>query len=49
MCFNSRVSILGAKNAKRETTMETIFILAKVINKEVAKTKASFLTFSQDT
>lgn len=46
MHLSSRVklSIIGAKTLGLEITIDSAFILAIVINNEVVKTKASFLT-----
>lgn len=49
MHSNSEVLILGAKDIKQETTIGIASILAKVINKKISKTKASFWILSQDT
>ena len=49
MRSNSKVLILEVGDVKKETTAETVFILARVIDKKVAKTKASFLTLGWDT
>lgn len=49
MRSNSGVLILGARDVEQQTTAETASILARVIDKKVAKTKMSFLTFSWDT
>lgn len=43
MCSNDGVSIVGLKEFKDRFTAETAFILAKLIDKENAKTKARFL------
>lgn len=46
MHFSNRILTLEAKDIKKEIIVKTAFILAKVIDKGVAKTKASFLTLS---
>lgn len=44
MRSSGRVLILGARNAEQKIIAEPASILARVINEEVAKNKASFLT-----
>lgn len=48
MRFSSRLSILRAKDEKQEIIVGTDSILARVIDIEVAETKASFLTLARD-
>lgn len=48
MRFSSRLSILRARDRKQEIIVRIAFILAKIINIEVAETKASFLTLVWD-
>lgn len=48
MHFSSKILTLGVKNASQETIAEIAFILAKVMDEKLAKTKASYLTLSQD-
>lgn len=48
MHFSGRVSIFWERDVEQETTTKTAFILAKVINRIVAKTEASFLLFGQN-
>lgn len=49
MHSNNRVSVSKAKDTKWETTTGTACILARVIDEEIAKTKASFFTLGSDT
>lgn len=46
---NSEVLILGAEDIEQKTTVGIASILARVINKKIAKTKASFWILARDT
>lgn len=42
------MSILEVRDVEQEITMRTTILLARVIDQEVTKTKASFSTLDQD-
>lgn len=49
MYFKNKMLLLRVREAKQKTIAITAFILDKIINKKVAKTKAGFLTLDWDT